>query len=219
MAGHQASEDEFKCAICMECFTQPCRIHPCQHVYCLECVQNLHSQLNPHCPQCRCDIQCVMPAGDVELRMSQCHISCSECNIPVPALSLKQHKITCPGVQRLKAVAAQSLHMRRPGATAPGMGPNRSTFRCPYCDQSNLVTYQLIEHCNMAHTNCTTKVVCPICASMPWGDPNLRSSNFIRHLNMRHKFEYDTYVDYDQDDDAMLQAALHASLHDSQAQF
>ncbi|BFZ19888.1 hypothetical protein BsWGS_22927 [Bradybaena similaris] len=217
MAGPQATEDEFKCAICMECFTQPCRTHPCQHVYCLECVQNLHSQSNPHCPQCRCDIQCVMPARDVELQMSHCHILCTECNILVPALSLKQHRVVCPGVDRLKAAATQSVH-RRAGA-ASSMGPNRSTFKCPYCDQSNLLCYQLIEHCNAAHSTCATKVVCPICASMPWGDQNLKSSNFIRHLNMRHKFEYDTYVDYDQDDDAMLQAALQASLQDDQARF
>ena len=33
-----------------------------------------------------------------------------------------------------------------------------------------------------------------MCLSMPWGDPHLKSANFLEHLNRRHKFEYHTYV-------------------------
>ena len=38
------------------------------------------------------------------------------------------------------------------------------------------------------------------------------SSNFLQHLNLRHRFEYDTFVDYEQDDDEMLRRAIEASL-------
>ncbi|KAK8757269.1 hypothetical protein V5799_000029 [Amblyomma americanum] len=54
--------------------------------------------------------------------------------------------------------------------------------------------------------------VCPVCASMPWGNPHQKSINFLSHLNLRHRFEYDTYVDYGMDDDDALQQALEASL-------
>ena len=34
----------------------------------------------------------------------------------------------------------------------------------------------------------------------------------MQHLNLRHRFEYDTFVDYEQDDDEMLRRAIEASL-------
>jgi len=53
---------------------------------------------------------------------------------------------------------------------------------------------------------------------MPWGDPNRRSADFVGHLKLRHKFEYNEYVDYGEyegmGEDQVLQAILQQSLSD-----
>ena len=72
---------------------------------------------------------------------------------------------------------------------------------------------------------------------MPWGNPDQRSGDFVAHINLRHQFEYETFVvcrtvvapllyappltvltsfaqDYDRDEDAVLQEAIHESLSD-----
>jgi RING finger protein 114/RING finger protein 166 len=48
---------------------------------------------------------------------------------------------------------------------------------------------------------------------MPWGVKDQVSSDFLQHLNTRHQFEYDTFVDYEQDEDEALKPTIAASLH------
>ncbi|KAF3815817.1 hypothetical protein GH733_016251 [Mirounga leonina] len=80
--------------------------------------------------------------------------------------------------------------------------PNRHTFLCPYCPE-NFDQEGLGEHCKLSHSTNTKSVVFPICASMPWGDPNYRSASFIEHIQRWHQFSYDTFVDYDVDEEDM----------------
>ncbi|EDL06516.1 zinc finger protein 313, isoform CRA_a, partial [Mus musculus] len=92
--------------------------------------------------------------------------------------------------------------------------PNRYTFPCPYCPEKNFDQEGLVEHCKLTHSTDTKSVVCPICASMPWGDPSYRSANFMEHIQRRHRFSYDTFVDYDVDEDDMINQVLQRSIID-----
>jgi len=63
---------------------------------------------------------------------------------------------------------------------------------------TNLPNYGLLQKlhsCQIAAMCvCVVVQVCPVCAAMPWGNPLQTSINFLQHLNLRHKFEYETYV-------------------------
>jgi hypothetical protein len=68
---------------------------------------------------------------------------------------------------------------------------NRSTFKCPLCNVSNLSREGLVKHVQQYHPQ--GYGVCPICAVQPWGDPNY-VTDLNGHLKKRHKFDYETTV-------------------------
>ena len=71
-----------------------------------------------------------------------------------------------------------------------GKVANRWTFECPACHEKNLERKGLIDHFSKQHKGASG--VCPICVSMPWGDPNYVSHNLLAHLKTIHKMDYDT---------------------------
>jgi hypothetical protein len=197
------------CALCLDIFEMPRRIS-CGHIFCLKCLEQYIGNATPQCPVCRqtFDPRNCQTDEKIENLLRTKTNQCEGCKKQVYLNQLRAHAAVCEGLKNKVKEAAAKLQIQNPHVDTP----NRHTFQCPYCTVKHLDSAGLVKHCNEQHSGNRSNVVCPICASMPWGDPNFRSTNFIRHLNTRHRFEYDTYVDYQQDDDDMLQAAIQASM-------
>ena len=88
---------------------------------------------------------------------------------------------------------------------------NRSTFNCSVCDKKNLDRETLLKHVERSHRK--AQAVCPICVCQPWGDANY-ITHLFGHLEKRHKFEYETTVDYNEEEEEVLKKVLMESLKD-----
>lgn len=86
---------------------------------------------------------------------------------------------------------------------------NRSTFNCTCCSEKNLDREGLLKHVANKHKN--SQAVCPICLCQPWGDPNY-VTHLHGHLQKRHKFDYDTTVEYNEEEDEVLKKVLLESM-------
>ncbi|KAL7871876.1 hypothetical protein SRHO_G00068590 [Serrasalmus rhombeus] len=92
------------------------------------------------------------------------------------------------------------------------LSPSVRTFHCPYCQQDGLDDLDLLDHCNANHLSDTRRVVCPVCVSLPHGNPLYHSRDFIGHLNLRHCYYIEDITNIHQSDDVNLQAAILMSL-------
>ncbi|XP_034245273.1 E3 ubiquitin-protein ligase KCMF1-like isoform X2 [Thrips palmi] len=61
------------------------------------------------------------------------------------------------------------------------------SFTCPHCGRMGLTETTLQEHVTLDHMVTTAEVVCPVCASLPGGDPNLMTDDLSGHLNLEHR--------------------------------
>ncbi|XP_075032564.1 E3 ubiquitin-protein ligase RNF114 [Mixophyes fleayi] len=205
------SMDRFMCPICLELFQDPFQV-VCGHIFCSPCLHQCMKQKNPTCAVCRSILSPDRKASELEKQMKDFRAACKGCNSQMALSNMRAHSATCSKyesyvMEGIKSVTKESKHTRDV--------PNRFTFVCPYCREQNLDQEGLVDHCKKYHFTDSTPVVCPICASMPWGDPGYRSANFMEHIHRRHKFSYDTFVDYNADEDAMMREALVRSLMDN----
>ncbi|KAF4517009.1 hypothetical protein B566_EDAN009682 [Ephemera danica] len=60
-------------------------------------------------------------------------------------------------------------------------------FTCPYCGRQGLTENTLQEHVASEHADTSFEVVCPVCASLPGGDPNHVTDDFAGHLTLEHR--------------------------------
>ncbi|NXL69579.1 RN114 ligase, partial [Leptocoma aspasia] len=160
--------------------------------FCTPCLQECLKPKKPVCGVCRSTLSPGSRALDLEKQIETTETTCNGCNKKMFLSKMRSHAASCSKYQNyimegVKAVTKEPLHSTR-------SFPNRFTFPCPYCSEKNFDQEGLVEHCKALHSMDAKQVVCPICASMPWGDPNYRSANFMEHLQRRHRFSYDTFV-------------------------
>lgn len=186
-------------------------------LFCGECLQPCLQVPSPLCPLCRLpfDPKKVDKATHVEKQLSSYKAPCRGCNKKVTLAKMRAHISSCLKVQEQMANCPKFVPVVPTSQPIPSNIPNRSTFACPYCGARNLDQQELVKHCVESHRSDPNRVVCPICSAMPWGDPSYKSANFLQHLLHRHKFSYDTFVDYSIDEEAAFQAALALSLSEN----
>lgn len=63
------------------------------------------------------------------------------------------------------------------------------SFTCPYCNKKGYSETTLLEHVTAEHSesDSTMEVICPVCASSPGGEPNLKTDDLAEHLTLEHQ--------------------------------
>mmetsp|Transcript_15237 Transcript_15237/g.50034 ORF Transcript_15237/g.50034 Transcript_15237/m.50034 type:complete len:275 (+) Transcript_15237:567-1391(+) len=221
--------ERFMCAVCFDVMLSPMCLQHCSHAFCESCIREWseRSPTRPACPICRANYRSadVTPASELRREMASMRVSCS-CGAEVSLSSARTHSRDCadctaamehtsPSAQ---AAGAGTEAGDGAGAGAEGRRPppmvNRVSFTCPVCEERNLDAAAMVEHMEAEHVTHSIPAVCPICAAHPWGNASYRSPNIAGHVTQRHRFTYDTFADFAEDEDEALRRVLAASVDD-----
>ncbi|UJR37930.1 hypothetical protein I4U23_030616 [Adineta vaga] len=174
------------------------------------------------CAICRTEVFGYYDCRDLEADLKTLEAPCSICDRSLVLCELRRHSEKCKpkkkvDVNDLKNILTPNFlkQLSEPQTQAlekARAGENRSTFQCPYCPRANFTIEHLCRHIEKYHLEDNPRRVCPICAAMPWGNKHQKSSNVYEHIIDRHRFDYSTYVNYEQDEEAMLAEAVQKSM-------
>ena len=203
-------KDQYTCLICQNIFSNPIKLSKCGHNMCNACINNYSlSQMQPTCPVCRTPFlqEDIIPDNNLNQEMTTKIVKC-ECGQTMPLNQYSFHSDNCNIIMdKMK----EEVKNKKIEINPDKIGKNRQTFDCTLCNEKNFDRVGYIEHIGMKHPN--DRGVCAICVCQPWGDPNYKT-HIYGHINIRHKFDYDTVVDYNDDEDQILQKVLMESMND-----
>ena len=203
-------KDQYTCLICQNIFSNPIKLSKCGHNMCSNCINN-YSVIKKklECPLCRTPFQKseIILDKNLNAEMANKQVKC-ECGQIMPLNQYSFHSDNCPVIINKMNNAAKNKNIK---IKKDKIGKNRQTFDCTLCREKNFDRVGYIDHIAKKHPN--DRGVCAICKCQPWGDPNYKT-HIYGHLNLRHKFDYDTVVDYNDNEDDILQKVLLESMND-----
>ncbi|XP_073533063.1 E3 ubiquitin-protein ligase RNF138 [Phyllobates terribilis] len=208
--------EDFRCSVCQEIFQTPVRTHNCRHVFCRKCLLMAFKAGGAHCPLCRGALsqwEGTTPtrATDLEAKMKTLYHACVFCGRQVKLSYMRIHYKSCKSYQEEFGTAPRVSHLFASDQSTSVINRLDSIYKCPLCPQGNLNRKTLLDHCNVMHYFEVAQAVCPICSMLPGGDANFASRNIVGHLNARHQFNYEDFMNVRDDEEAQLQAAIEKS--------
>ncbi|XP_029447055.1 E3 ubiquitin-protein ligase RNF138 isoform X2 [Rhinatrema bivittatum] len=179
--------------------------------FCRKCFLTAMKTSGAHCPMCRGHVsrrERSLPtrASDIESDMKKYSGNCKCCGKQVKFSQMRLHYKSCWKYQKEYGISSKNQNL----PFFPPLSDNSvcPVFQCPVCQEEHFDRKGLLDHCNHLHSTQVVSKVCPICVTLPWGDPTFISSNIVDHLNARHQFDYGEYVNLSLDEDTQYQVAL-----------
>ena len=203
-------KDQYSCIICQNIFENPVKLMKCGHIFCKNCLNDYKStNTKMQCPMCREKFS----QNDITIdystsnEMASKQVKC-ECGKIMSLSNYGKHSETCNTIINQMN---QQIKNKNIVIDPNKVQKNRQTFDCTLCTKKNFDRVGYINHIKQSHPK--DRGVCSICKCQPWGDPNYKT-HILGHINIRHKFDYDTVVDYNDDEDEILKKVLAESLND-----